>query len=149
MSIKLSTGMRNHLLTTGSFAGALNGGLLTIYSGPIPDSADDVLSGNTLLCTVSVDGLGGGINFEAAAVSGVLSKASAEVWQGTNAATGVASFYRWVEASGDPTLSSTTEKRIQGSIGVAGEDLNLSSVSLTSGAVQSIDFFNITLPASA
>lgn len=149
MSIKLSTGMRNHLLSGGSFKGALDGGLIMIYSGTPPSGADDANAGNTLLCTVSIGGAGTGINFEAAAVAGVLSKASAETWQGTNAATGTASFFRWAESGGSPASASTTEKRIQGTIGVAGADLNLSSVSLASGAVQTVDFFNVTLPASA
>lgn len=146
--MQLSTGMRNHLLDGGSFKSALDGGLITIYSGTPPSSPDDVLSGNTLLCTVSLNGGGSGINFEASAVSGVLSKAAAETWQGTNAATGTAAFFRFTESGGDPSLASTTEKRVQGTVAVAGADLNLSSVSLTSGATQDIDFFNVTLPAA-
>ena len=149
MSIQLSTGIRNHVLASGSFAAALNTGLLTIYAGTPPASPDDALSGNTLLCTISVNGGGGGISFESAAVNGILSKAAAETWQGTNAADGTAAFFRWTESGGNPAVASTTEKRIQGSIAVAGADLNLSSVGLVSGAVQTVDFFNVTLPSQA
>lgn len=137
------------MLDTGSYRAALTGGLLYIYDGTEPAGPDDVLSGNTLLTTISVDGLGGGINFEASAVSGVLSKATAETWQGTNAASGTATFFRWVESGGDPSTASTTEKRIQGSVAVAGGDLNISSTSLTASAVQVVDFFNVTMPAAA
>lgn len=147
MAIKLSTGMRNYVLSGGSFKGALDGGLITIYDGTPPAGPDDVLSGNNLLVTISLSGGGSGINFESAAVDGVLSKAAAETWQGTNAATGNASFFRWAESGGSPGSASTTEKRIQGTVAVAGADLNLSAIGLTSGATQTVDFFNVTLPA--
>lgn len=149
MSIQLSTGIRNYLLDTGGFDAALNGGLLNIYDGTPPAGPDDAISGNTLLCTISVNGLGGGLNFESAAVAGVLSKAAAETWQGTNAASGNASFFRFYESGGTPGGASATEKRIQGTVGVAGADLNLSSVALVASAVQTIDYFNVTLPATA
>ena len=150
MSIKLSTGLRNGLLDTNDFKTALDGGFLYIYDGTPPADADAANSGNTLLCTISVDGLGvTGLGFDTAAASGVLSKDPAETWQGTNAATGTATFFRWTESGGTPAGASTTEQRIQGTVGVAGADLNLSSVSLTISAVQTIDFFNVSLPAQA
>lgn len=149
MAIKLSTGLRDGLLDTNDFKTALDGGFLYIYDGTPPADADAANSGNTLLCTISVDGLGvTGLGFGTAS-SGVLSKDAAETWQGTNAATGTASFFRWTESGGTPAAASTTEQRIQGTIGVAGADLNLSSVSLTISATQTIDFFNVTLPATA
>jgi hypothetical protein len=149
MAIKLSTGLRNGLLDSNSLKGALDGGLLYIYDGTPPASADDANAGNTLLCTISVGGVGTGITLAASAASGVLQKNSGETWQGTNAASGTATFFRWSESGGTPAAASTTEQRIQGTIGVAGADLNLSSVSLTISAVQTVDFFNFTLPASA
>ena len=149
MGIQVSTGLRNGLLDSNSFKDALDGGLLYIYSGTPPASVNDALSGNTLLSTISLSGGGSGINFEPNAVAGVLSKAAAETWQGTNAASGTATFFRFCEAGGDPSAASSTEQRIQGSVGVAGADLNLSSVSLTAAATQTIDFFNVTLPAAA
>lgn len=147
MAIKLATGMRNWLLSGGSWKGALDGGLLYIYDGSAPAGPDDALSGNTLLCTISLTGGGSGIHFDAAASGGVLAKAPAETWQGTNVASGTASFFRFVESGGDPSAASATEKRIQGSVAVAGADLNLSSVSLVNGATQTVDFFNVTQPS--
>lgn len=143
--MKISTGLRNHLLVTGSLKSALDGGFIKIYSGAEPASADDAATG-TLLCTVSVNSTGTGINFETAAASGVLTKETTEVWSGVNAASGTAGYFRHV-ASGDDGTSSTTQKRIQGSIAVAGADLNLSAVGLTSGATQTIDYYNVALPA--
>lgn len=144
MSIKVSTGLRNYLLDTGSLDAALAAGFIKIYAGTVPDTADTSIGSATLLCTISDDATGTGINFEAAAASGVLEK-DAQTWRGVNAATGTATFYRHVTAS-DTGASSTTERRIQGTIGTAGADMNLSDTSLTSSASQSIDFYAVALP---
>jgi hypothetical protein len=99
----------------------------------------------TLLCTISINSAGTGINFDTAASGGVLSKATSEVWSGVNVATGTASYYRHVASSDDGTLS-TTAVRLQGAVGLVGAELNLSSVSLTSGATQTIDYYSVALP---
>ena len=67
------------------------------------------------------------------------------VWSGVNVATGTATFYRHVGAADDGTLS-TTQPRIQGTVGTVGAELNLSSTSLTTGATQTIDYYSIALP---
>lgn len=146
MSLKTSTGLRKALLDTGSVKAALDGGLINIYAGTVPATADDAIPGGaTLLCVVSLNSTGTGINFDTAAVGATLSKAPAEVWSGTNLASNTATFYRHVAAADDGT-SSTSQARIQGLIGTAGAELNLSSVALTSGATQTIDYYSVTLP---
>lgn len=145
MTIKASTGLRDGTLVTGSLRSLLNGGRINIYAGAEPATADADLGGATLLCAVTVNSTGTGINFDTAASGGVLQKAPGEVWSGVNAATGVASFYRHV-AAGDAGDASTTAARLQGTIGIAGADLNLSSTSLTSGATQTIDYYSVALP---
>ena len=147
MTIKISTGLRDDMLDTGSLKTIFNLGSIKIYSGAAPASANDAVSG-TLLCTITNNGGGTGITFAASASSGAISKNGSETWKGTNAASGTAGYFRLVGASDDGT-SSTTQPRIQGTIGTAGEDMNLSSVSLTSGAEQTIDYFSVALPASA
>lgn len=144
--MKLSTGMQNKLLDTGSLKSILNGSLIKIYSGAEPADANAAVTG-TLLCTVSVNGSGTGLTMAAAAASGVLAKNSGEVWKGTNATTGTAGYFRHV-ASGDDGTLSTTQARIQGSIAVSGADLNLSSTLLTGGAEQTIDYYSLALPAA-
>ncbi len=145
MAAKLSTGLRNKLMDTSSMKTIFAGGLIRIYSGAAPADADAAPTG-TLLCTISLASAGTGINFDTSAVSGILSKAPAEVWSGVNAATGVAGYYRHV-AAGDTGVLSTTQARIQGSVATVGADLNLSSTSLTSGATQTIDYYSVTFPA--
>lgn len=149
MAIKASTGLRNKLLDTNPLRTALASGFIKIYSGTVPASADEAISGgNTLLCTISVNSAGTGLTFEAAAVNGTIVKNASEVWSGTNVATGTATFYRHVTASDTGALS-TSESRIQGEVGLAGTDMVLSSTSLTSGATQTIDYYAINLPLSA
>lgn len=142
--IKFSTGLRNGLLVTGALRTLLNGGSIKIYSGAVPASADaEIGAGNTLLVEIKTD-VGGGLTLESAAADGVVTKTLAEIWQGTAANTGTATFFRHVTAS-DTGASSTTQARIQGQVGVVGQDMNLSSVNLTAGAIQKIDYYSVSL----
>ncbi len=141
--MKLSTGMRNALLSGGSLKATLDGGEIRIYSGTVPADADASIGGATLLVTIKNGG--SGITFGSAS-GGVIQKAGGETWSGTNAATGTASFYRHVLSADDGT-SSSSAARLQGTVGVAGADMNLSSVSLTSGATQTLNFYSVTVPA--
>jgi hypothetical protein len=140
--MKASTGLRNKMLDTGSVKSILALGFIKIYGGAVPADADAAVTG-TLITTVSVNSTGTGLSMGTAA-AGVLPKAS-EVWSGVNAASLTATYFRHVAAGDDGTLS-TTQDRIQGTVGTAGADLNLSSTALTNGATQTIDFYNIALP---
>jgi hypothetical protein len=146
MALKVSTGLRNHMLTVGPFKNAMDGGFLRIYSGTVPADADAAISGPVLLVQLSLNGLGvSGLTFEAPAVNGIISKTTAEVWQGTNVSAGTATFFRFVKGS-DLHGVSTTEVRLQGSVAVVGGELNLSSVTLSNGAQQTVNHFNVALP---
>lgn len=145
MSMMISTALAKAILDTGSFRGSLAGMKLKIYGGAVPDSADAALGAATLLSTITVDGAGTALSFETNAVGNTLQKNSGETWQGTNVATGTATFCRF-ELASDTGAASTTEVRLQGDVGVAGRFINISSTLLTSGAVQSIDNFAIALP---
>lgn len=144
MTLKVSTGLRNKLLDTGSLATLMAGGLIKIYSGSPPASADDAASGS-LLCTISLNSTGTGVNMASTASSGVLAKSTAETWSGVVALSGAATYYRHVAAS-DTGASSTTQARLQGEIATAGAELNLSSTTLTSGATQTVDYYSVALP---
>lgn len=146
MTLKVSTGLRNKLMDTNPLKTIFAAGFIKIYGGTVPADADAAVTG-TLLCTISNNSTGTGINFDTSASGGVLSKAPAETWSGTNAATGTATYYRHIAVGDDGTLS-TSQARIQGLVSTVGADMNLSSVSLTSGASQAIDYYSVTLPAS-
>lgn len=144
MTLKASTGLRSKLLDTNPLKTIMAASFIKIYTGAEPATADAAVTG-TLLCTISINSTGTGVNFDTAAVAGVLSKAPAEVWSGVNAAGGTAGYYRHVAAGDDGTLS-TTQARLQGSVATAGGELNLSSTTLTNGATQTIDYYSVTLP---
>lgn len=139
--LKTSTGLRTSMLGSQSLRDRLSLGVINIYSGVEPATADAAATG-TLLCTIRNGGVG--ITMDVPS-NGVIQKTAAEVWQGTNVASGTATYYRHV-AVGDTGAASTSEARVQGSIAVSGAELNLTSVVLANGAVQTLDFYSITLP---
>lgn len=145
--MKLSTGLRDHLLATGDFQSGVDGGVIYIYSGTEPATADAALSGNTLLCVISNNATGSGITMAATPASGVLGKNAAEVWRGLIVASGTPTFYRFAGLT-DSGLLSTTEKRMQGSIGTVNADLIFSNTNFVSGNYRQIDSFNVAQPTA-
>lgn len=246
MALKLSTGLRNYLLSMDSMRKAFENGVLKIYSGSAPSTADLAPTG-TLLCnitkssgTVSADetaegkislftvtapnvltsitlagtlytvnsagatfsttllaimmaqllnrtcpdciaiASGDGATFLvmsriegqtftsaatantsladkvavtredtiqfAAAASGAIAK-NADVWSGVNVETNTAGYFRMV-TSGDLGTNNATDLRLQGTCNTSGADLNMSNISLVTGATTTVDTFELTLPAS-
>lgn len=144
--MKLSTGLRNYLMATGSFKGGLDGSYIEIYSGTAPASADDAVpGGSTLLCRVSVGDTVTGVTFETTSTPGLLVKNAAETWAGTNVATGTAEWFR-MSPTADGEGESTSALRVQGGVGFAGADLNITDTALVSGANQTVDYFSILMP---
>lgn len=143
---KMSKGLRNQMMDTGSFKSIMDGGFLHIYGGSAPANVEDALGGATPLVTITVDGDGvTGLNFDTAAADGIIGKAPAETWQGTIAADGTATWFRFVAAA-DDGAQSDTQPRIQGTVATAGADLNLADVALVNGNTQVINSFNVVLP---
>jgi hypothetical protein len=144
--LKMSTALRDAMLDTGSFKSLMDGCFLKQYSGATPADADAALGSAVLLCTFTVNGDGTtGLSFAATASGGAITKA-AQVWSGTNAASGTVSFWRLVK-TGDTGASSTTERRVQGAAGVSGTDLIMTSLTVVGGAPNSVDFATFALPA--
>jgi hypothetical protein len=138
----------------GSLKDVFKDGVLKIYSGSQPATADAAITGS-LLCTITVSSgawaAGSpqyGLEFGTAS-SGAISKASGDVWSGTNAATGTAGYFRlYANATDAGAVDTSTYPRIDGAIATSGSQLNLSSTSLVSGATLTIDTFTITFPAA-
>lgn len=118
---------------------------IDVYTGTQPTLANDAPTG-TRLVTFYSDGSTAGLEWDDS-VAGVISKATAETWTGTAAATGTAGWFRIRQAS-DSGASSTTEPRVDGVCTISGGQLNMSSLSIVSGAVQTISTFTITMPVS-
>ena len=145
MALTVSTGLRNYMLATGAFKTAMDLGFLRLYEGTVPANSEAALGGAGLLCQLTVDGMGTGLTWESPAVSGIISKAVAETWQGQNGDSGTATFFRFVQPA-DTGGAAPAELRIQGVVGLVGAELNLSSVTLTIGAIQTVNHFNVALP---
>lgn len=146
MSYKSSTGLRNHVAVTGSMRSAFHGtSRISIYGGVELATADADATGATLLCVITGPA-SAGLEFEAVATNGVLAKLASQVWSGTNAASGTATWFR-VEETADTRAASTTLKRIQGNVGIAIGDMVMVQNVLTAGNVKAIDGAGFTLPA--
>ncbi|MGV8917837.1 MAG: hypothetical protein ACOH2R_08565 [Pseudomonas sp.] len=145
---QLSTGLRDSMMTVAPFATALGNCIMNFYSGTIPASADAALPSDALLlCTISDAGAGGALHWEAASAGGVLAKSSSQVWRGTCVATGNATWWS-MQLPADSGAATTTGARMQGTLAVIGADINLSSVNLVTGAIQTLDYFVVAVPAS-
>lgn len=142
--MKASTGLRNGMLDTNDLKTILALGQIEIYRGTVPADADAAIVPGDLLVTITEISGATGLSFAASAVDGVISK-DATVWSGVVAITDTATFYRHVGAA-DTGVLSTTEPRIQGTIGLAGADLNLTDLALIAAATQTIDFYVVALP---
>lgn len=139
MAISMSTGLRNELLAGDSLKGIFDpGSEIRIYGGTVPASANDAIGSATLLCTIKNGA--SGVTFAAAAVNGVLEKNSTETWTGTVGTSGTATFYRHV-LTADTDAASTTAPRYQGTVAVAGADMNLTNPALLAAAVQTLDYY--------
>jgi hypothetical protein len=150
MAIRLSTGLRSALLGgTGGTQGLkniLDGGVLDIFTGAQPASADSVETGSKLVRISSTSGVGvsDGLRFGTAS-SGVL-PLTTPTWQGAVILAGVAGWARFY-GTGGTSGTSSTEKRLDMSVGVSGADLNLTHTSLALDTTLTIKTFNITEPA--
>ncbi len=148
MAIRLSTGARNALVGTDGqgFGELFNNGVIDIYTGAQPVSADYVETGTKLVRISSTSGTGvaDGVKFGTTG-SGVLTIGT-PAWSGTCIVGGVAGWFRFY-GSGGTAGSSNTAIRFDGAVGVSGSDLDLTHTSLKAGAVITINAANVTQPA--
>lgn len=152
MALRLSTGLRDKLLGLGSFKTIMQNGVIRIFPGVQPASADDAEGATHLIEITESSGAftpgaaASGLNFDAP-VNGVTAKAAGEVWSGSAAATGTAGWFRFY-ANDRTTGADTAHARFDGSVSTSGAQLNMSSTAITAGATTTIDSFVVTMPAS-
>jgi hypothetical protein len=143
MTVRLADKTTNVMLA--AIKTALDAGFLAIYSGPQPLSANTGATG-TLLGKVTKNGDGTtGLTFDAPTLN-VMHKAAAEVWQFTGLANGTAGYCRFYPAAGTPTGTSSAETRIDMAIASSGSDCTLSNIAIVTGAPNSIDVYQLTMP---
>ncbi|ROH88007.1 DUF642 domain-containing protein [Pseudomethylobacillus aquaticus] len=127
------------------FGEIMRGSKINIYTGTQPTLANDAATG-TLLCTIGKNG-SDGLEFTSAD-SGTIGKPVGDTWNGTSVASGTAGWFRCYEEGDDPTQISATAARFDGSVAVSGGQLNMTSTTVASGAVQTVSSMNLTQPAA-
>jgi len=152
MALRLSTGLRNMLLGTSSFKTIMQNGVIRLFPGVQPASADDAEGASHLLeITVSsgafTPGTAANGLTSAAPASGASAKSSGEVWSGAAGSTGTAGWFRFY-ANDRTTGADADHARFDGSVSTSGAQLNMSSTAITAGATTTIDSFIVTMPAS-
>ncbi len=145
MTTKLSTGLRDRILDSGSLKARLAGGFIDIYSGTIPATPNDSVGAAVKLVRISNNGTSTGLTFEEAAPAGdgtfsLLYKKSTEEWSGICTVAGTASFYRYVK-TGDTGAASDTQERIQGTVAIGGLDIDLPNLNFQVGGEVSLSAY--------
>ena len=153
MAVRFSTGLRDNMLGSADLKTSFTNGVIYIYSGAQPSTADGAATG-TLLGKVTLDAgafahgvATNGLNFDAP-VAGVLSKAAAENWRFTGITGGTAGWFRFAGNANDDGLVSTTLTRIDGSIAKTGGDMTLSTTAIVVGAPSTVDIFQLSMAAN-
>lgn len=151
MAVRLSTGFRDLILGTDAFADIFDYGVIFVYTGVQPASADQAVTG-TLLGRITVDGEpfefgseDNGLRF-GTPEAGIISKRSA-VWQMVGLANGTVGWGRLMGNALDDLAESTTLPRIDFSIGGSSADLQLNNTSIATGARTTIDQFRYRILA--
>ena len=149
--IRLSTKLRDNLAGTTGFASTFANGVIEIYTGAQPATADAAVTG-TLLGTVTLNSGAftpgsptNGLTF-AAAAGGVVSKSG--VWSFNGIAAGTAGWFRLKGNAVDAGGVSSVLPRLDGSIAVSGADMNLSNIAIAVSSPNTIDAFTWTQPAA-
>jgi hypothetical protein len=114
-----------------ALAALANGGSIQIFSGSQPSTPETAVSG-TLLATLALNGTA----FGTASNGVITANAISNVTIGT---TGTAAWFRCWKSDGVTPL-------FDGTVGTSGCDMNLNSVSLSSGATLSVSSFTFTVP---
>lgn len=150
MTVRLSTQLRTNLAGTTGFAATFANGVIDIYSGTQPATADSAVTG-TLLGRVTLNSgaftagtATNGLTF-AAAAAGAVSKSG--VWSFNGVAAGTAGWFRLKGNAPDNDGVSTTLPRVDGSIATSGADMGLTNIVIAISAPNTIDSFVYTQPA--
>lgn len=142
----------------GSFNDIFRNGVMRIFSGSQPASADDAEAGTQLVEITVGSGAfvsgspANGLNFGETATAGILGKSGSETWSGQASQTGTAGWFRFYPNDRDNHTGADgggeTKIRFDGAIATSGAQLNMSNTSITSGGTTTIDSVAVTIPTS-
>lgn len=159
IALKCNRNPKNHLFHVTS-----SGAVITITAlpgmGTLPNGWVVAATYTTIAGTAANMGAGGaatagvlavnGLRLDYNAAAGVITKDTTQTWSGTAVATGTAGWFRYKSAVVDAGAldSSAVFMRMDGNIATSGANLNMSSTSITSGALQTLSTFSFTVPAA-
>jgi hypothetical protein len=135
--------------------------VVTLRGRPGTHVTTAAVTGSLTTVTASYVNMGSGVTGVASVNSlfwlppnaGVIAKSTDQVWSFNGAATGTAGWFRVYSSdtadSGALLSGAPWYPRLDGSVGTSGADLNLASTSIVSGAPNTIDQFQFTMPSSA
>lgn len=145
--MKRSTGIRNFMLSAGSFKVGMAGSIIKVYSGTVPATADAALSGDAvMLLAYTLNGTGGVLSLEANAADGSIQKNAGEVWQGSIVASGTPTFFR-MQLPADDGSASIALNRLQGTVALQDADMIVSSTTWTAGDERKLNYFVASIAA--
>jgi hypothetical protein len=136
----------------GSLKDLFRNGVLDIYSGTQPTTADQTESGTKLARVTISSGVftpGSGVNGInlGDSTAGVIAKRANEVWSGVGLVDGTAGWFRFYDNSAT-TGASATAVRFDGAIATTGAQMNMSNTSVSVGGTTTIGTVAITDPMS-
>jgi len=129
---RFSQARRHEMLD--AIAPNFNSGLVRIYDGSKPATADTAVSSQTLLAELTMNASAFG-----AASSGTITAAAITADSSANA-TGTASWFRVVESDGTTIIC-------DGTVGTSTSDMVINTTSIVSGATVSIASYTISMAA--
>lgn len=143
----------------GVMEATVSGAVVTLKGRPGTGVTTEAVTSTLTTITASYVNMGSGVTGIApvnglllgAAVAGVISKLATQTWSfnGINGP-GTAGWFRFFGSDIADTgaiISTILYPRLDGSVAVSGGDLNLSNISITTGAPSTIDTFTMTMPA--
>ena len=138
-------------VTNGGLKDILRNGVLRIYSGSQPATADAATTGTLLLEFTESGGVfvhgaaANGLNW-GDAVLGVIDKAAGETWKATGLADGTAGWFRFSANPADIGAISTSLARVDGSVGTSGTDMLVVSTAITTSDIYFMNSSTFTDP---
>lgn len=149
MAIRMSTALQNHLLASGPLTTALAFGVIHVYSGPQPASADLAPTG-TLRARITN---GGGVFNHGVPTNGLLLQAlpqyttvvktPSQEWILTPLSTGDVGWWRFKANTADADQDSVSNIRLDGVIAAPYDELFLPSTTVVQGQPQTLSMFQI------
>lgn len=136
----------------GSVSDIFRNGVIDVFSGSQPISADEAEIGSKLVrITLSSENFTPGIstnglNFDTTN-AGVLSKPLDAIWSGKGLANGTAGWFRMYDNTATTGVS-TTAVRLDGTVATGGGQFNMSITTISTGATTTIDSVKLTMPTS-